>query len=62
MTTWTPIEKVPNTVTKQDLLIEDEFKLLIGEGYFLEIQAFQDTLWTNISKNTSTWTDISKST
>lgn len=62
-TTWTPVTKTDDTQTEQDLLIEGGFKLLIGDGYYLQIQEFKDTSWSQLSKTTApAWTTTTKTT
>jgi len=57
--TWTNITKQINEFDTQYLEIGDGFRLVIGDGYHLKIQSGGD-LWSNIAKNTSSWSNITK--
>lgn len=51
MATWDTEEKSGGLATEQDLLIEDTFQLLIGDGFSLLIQEEGvATSWTNLEK------------
>lgn len=58
MATWT--EETWSYATQDyDLLIEDTFKLLIEGDYYLLIDG--QTKWDEDTKNTATWTELTKS-